>query len=242
MIQFIGFLLAVSGAIILYSGLRWFLPSRARRRPERRRSRPKSIYPAKPAPVRNESGPFTRTKLGDRVRYRHPDKGEQTGKVIGYIQYTELWQRRKDPAEPWIPTGNTFQSVWLGDTLLYFWKGQLWIMDSYDSVSDTDIKRNFLPAAKRFGQSDETALVNFAYPPGSWEITDIGKFRVYGTAGEGLRLTQDALGRFIHARGGTGLEGRALVVEDYQEGHGGQDTVWLGWAADVSDVLEIIRD
>ena len=241
MIQFIGFVLAVTGAIVFFSGLRWWIPGLLPRQTRRMRFRPEAKSFTAEA-IQDHAGPFTRTKLGDRVRFRHPERGELVGKVLGYIKYTELWQRRKNPSEPWVPTGNTFQSVWLGDILLYYWKGALRILDAYEPVNDVEIKRTFLPAARAFGQSDETARVNFAYPPGSWEITDIGKFRVYGIAGEGLRLEQDAVGRFIHATGGTGLSGRVLVVEDYQEGAGGQDTVWIGWEADVSDVLEIIRD
>jgi hypothetical protein len=112
-------------------------------------------------------------------------------------------------------------------------------LDASDPITDAEIKRTFLPAAHKFGESDETAAVNLAYPPGSWRITDIGKFDVSGAEGSGLRLSAGATGRFIHAAGDTGLEDRALVVEDYLEGAGGQDTVWKGWKIDWTSIMEI---
>ena len=57
--------------------------------------------------------------------------------------------------------------------------------------------------------------------------------------GQGLRLQAGAVGRFIHARGNTGNEGQALVVEDYLEGGGGQDTAWLGWSITWEDIQTV---
>jgi len=44
------------------------------------------------------------------------------------------------------------------------------------------------------------------------------------------------VGRFIHA---SGADNRALVVEDYQSGSGGQDTAWTGWSIAWEDVSRI---
>ena len=51
--------------------------------------------------------------------------------------------------------------------------------------------------------------------------------------GSGLRLSPGAVGRFIHAMG---ADNRALVVEDYQSGSGGQDTAWIGWQVMWEDI------
>lgn len=172
-------------------------------------------------------GDFERAKLGQTITVNHPKRGPITGKILGTIRYTELWQRVKSPSEPWVPTGNTYTAHWLGNFMIYEWKYNLWLLDEYDSLTDKDIATNFMPYAKRFGESNETAEVIFAYPPASWKITDIGKFSVQGAEGTGLRLNPGAVGRFIHC---SGDGGRALVVEDYQSGSGGQDTAWIGYS------------
>jgi hypothetical protein len=184
-------------------------------------------------------GEFAAARLGQRITYNHPERGGLTGVILGTIHYAELWQRRKAPSEPWVPTGNSFTAHWIGDTLLYHWKDRLYVLDSYDMITDAEIAQQILPHAKTFGQSDETAQVSFAYPPASWTITDIGKFHVESAEGSGLRLQAGADGRFLHARGGTDNENRALVVEDYQEGSGGQDTVWRGWMISWDDLQSI---
>ncbi len=174
-------------------------------------------------------GEFAAARLGQKITYTHPERGGLTGIILGTIHYAEQWQKRKAPSEPWVETGNVFTAHWLADTLLYHWKDRLYLLDSYDRITDAEIAQQILPHAKRFGASDETAEVSFAYPPASWTVTDIGKYRVSSAEGQGLRLQAGAVGRFLHARGNSGNEGQALVVEDYQEGAGGQDTVWRGW-------------
>jgi hypothetical protein len=169
---------------------------------------------------------FFRAELGQTVVFDHPQRGPVTGKILGVIHYTELWQRLNKPSEPWVPTGNTFAALWCGSFLLYEWQNRLYALDEYEALSDSDIANTFLPHARRFAQSDQTAQVTFAYPPATWTIVDIGKFEVARADGAGLRLNPGAVGRFIHARG---ADGRALVVEDYQSGQGGQDTAWIGW-------------
>lgn len=224
-----GFSLLLSGVMELYESL--FAPGKQRRAA---RSRHSQFFQESGGPAG-----FSRARPGASVEFRHPENGPQRSVIRGTIRYVELWQRRSHPSEPWVPTGNRFTAHWTGEALLYAWKGDLWLLDRFEQISDAEIKQHFAGPARRFGASDETARVNFAYPPGSWLITDIGKFRVEATWGEGLRLTPGANGRFIHAGGGTGLEGRALVVEDYLEGHGGHDTVWRGWKIEWDDLLQI---
>jgi len=181
-------------------------------------------------------GEFQRARIGQNITVKHPQRGPITGKIIGTIRYVELWQRVKSPSEPWVPTGNQFTAHWLGNFMLYEWKGSIWLFDQYDMLTDKDVATNFMPYAQRFGQSNETADVYFAYPPATWKITDIGKFSVQSAEGSGLRLSTGAVGRFIH---GLGDGGRALVVEDYQSGSGGQDTAWIGYSITWEDVQRI---
>ena len=228
----IGLVMMVVGFNLIRQGNRMapVMPARARRAP----AGPAAPVPAsggKPMarPLSGKAGQFGAAGPGKRLTYKHPERGSLSAAILGTIHYAELWQRRKAPSEPWIPTGNIFAAHWLGDTLLYHWKDRLYVLDSYDIITDAEISQQVMPAAKQFGQSDETAEVSFAYPPASWIVTDIGKFQVESTEGSGLRLQAGAVGRFLHARGGSGNEGHALVVEDYQEGSGGQDTAWRGW-------------
>jgi hypothetical protein len=181
-------------------------------------------------------GGFQRARLGQTITVNHPKRGPITGKILGTIRYTELWQRVKAPNEPWVPTGNLFTAHWLGNFMIYEWKDSVWLLDEYDALTDQDIATNFLPYAKRYGESNETADVYFAYPPATWKITDIGKFSVQAAEGSGLRLNVGAVGRFIH---GSGDGGRALVVEDYQSGGGGQDTAWIGYALNWKDIQRV---
>jgi hypothetical protein len=178
-------------------------------------------------------GRFHAARVGQYVTALHPVNGQFTKKIVGSIKYDELWQRRKDPNEPWVPTGNQFVAHWLGDMLIYEWKEQLFLLDQFDALTDQVVAQNFLPYAKQFGASDESATVQFTYPPATWTITDIGKFRVASVEGDGLRLGASAIGRFIHA---SAYDKRALVVEDYQSGSGGQDTAWIGYSIKWDDV------
>ena len=125
---------------------------------------------------------------------------------------------------------------WLGNLLLYEWQNRFYLLDAYEPISDQDLQTSFLPYAKRFGQSNQTAHVVFDWPPASWVVKDIGKFSVVQAQGTGLRLSQGAVGRFIH---GEGADNRAIVVEDYQSGSGGQDTAWTGWAITWNDLVKI---
>ena len=193
----------------------------------------------KPPPSKTDNpmrDKFLNARLGQTIVVQHPQRGQLTGQILGSIRYTELWQRTNSPSEPWVPTGNEYAAHWMGNWMLYEWQGRLYLFDEYDALSDQDIQAKFLPFAKQFAQSNQTAKVTFAYPPASWTMADIGKFTVAHAEGSGLRLNQGATGRFIHC---TGADNRALVVEDYQSGSGGQDTAWIGWQIEWSDVVKI---
>jgi hypothetical protein len=209
-------------------------------------ARPNRLAQARPPartapPVTTRSGDsmqaqFFNARLGQTITFEHPQRGTVTGKILGSITYTELWQRVNSPAEPWVPTGNSFAAHWLGSFMLYEWQTRFYVLDEYQPLSDQEINTSFLPYAKRFAQSDQTAQVSFAWPPASWTIVDIGRFEVARAEGSGLRLNVGAVGRFIHARG---ADQRALVVEDYQSGQGGQDTAWIGYELDWQALLKI---
>ncbi len=179
-------------------------------------------------------GDFQSARVGQTIMINHPVRGSIGGKIIGSIKYTELWQRVKNPSEPWVPTGNQFSAYWLDSNLLmYEWKDQLFALDQFDSLTDNDIATKFLPYAKQFGASNETADITFTYPPSTWKIYDIGKFNVANADGSGLRLSAGDVGRFIHANG---PDNRVLVIEDYQSGGSGNDTAWNGYLIEWDDI------
>lgn len=173
---------------------------------------------------------------GQTAAIRHPKRGDITARILGIIDYTELWQSQPGANSPWVPTGNTFVALWLGDYMLYEWQSRLYLFDQGQDLTDQEINATFLPAARQFAQSGQTARVTLSWPPLTWTVVDIGRFSVARAEGAGLRLNLGAQGRFIHA---AGEDQRVLVVEDYQSGGGGQDTVWQGWQITWSDVKAI---
>jgi hypothetical protein len=171
-------------------------------------------------------------KVGQQIRVPHSVRGELTVHVQGRILFTELWQQSRSPQSPWVPTGNQFAGFWLnGEMLLLNWQSRFYLLDENNTVSDSDIARDFAPHARKFAQSDQSADVYFAYPPASWHIDDIGKFRIDAVEGSTLPVRVGAIGRFVHA---SGDGGRALVLEDYEGG--AQDTVWIGWQLKEEDI------
>lgn len=190
------------------------------------------IPPAGVKPMQAQA--FDWIQIGQRIRVPHPNQGELTLYVLGRIAYQELWQTSRGPQSPWVPTGNTFLGFWLENNILLLnWQTRAYLLDEHVPLSDADIQRDFLPYARQFAQSDQTATVHFAYPPASWKIEDIGKFRVQAADGEGLMFRPGATGRFIHSSGDSG---RALVVEDYEGGGGGQDSAWIGYQIEADAV------
>jgi hypothetical protein len=173
---------------------------------------------------------------GQTAVFRHPKRGEITATILGVIHYAELWQTARGPNAPWVPTGNTFVALWLGDYMLYEWQGRLYLFDEGQDLTEQQINTSFLPYARQFAQGNQAAQVTFAWPPLTWTMVDIGRFAADRVEGSGLRLNAGAQGRFIHA---AGEDRRALVVEDYQSGGGGQDTVWIGWQITWDDVVAV---
>lgn len=176
-------------------------------------------------------------QLGQRIRVRHPVQGDLTVYVMGQVIFDELWQTSRGPQSPWVPTGNAFSGFWLETNLfLLNWQNRYYLLDEMNPISDPEIQRDFLPHARKFAQSDQTADVYFSYPPTMWHIDDIGKFRIRSTDGEGLRMSAGAVGRFIHASGSAQEANirRSLVLEDYEGG--GQDTVWIGYLINDNDI------
>lgn len=175
---------------------------------------------------------FDWVKVGDRLFVPHPQRGEWMAHVLGRVVFAELWQLRRGPQEPWVPTGSAFAGFWLeGGLYLLDWQNRTYLLDEAVELSDADIQQQFAPYARKFAASDQTESVYFAYPPAMWHIDDIGKFRVEQVAGEGLRVRPGAVGRFIHAGGDSN---RALVVEDYEGGGG--DMAWIGYQIDAEEV------
>lgn len=176
-------------------------------------------------------------QLGQRIRVRHPVQGELTVYVMGQVIFDELWQTSRGPQSPWVPTGNAFSGFWLENNLfLLNWQNRFYLLDEMNPISDPEIQRDFMPHARKFAQSDQTADVYFSYPPTMWHIDDIGKYRIRSIEGEGLRMSTGAVGRFIHASGSAQEANirRSLVLEDYEGG--GQDTVWIGYLISDKDI------
>jgi hypothetical protein len=172
-------------------------------------------------------------KLNQRLALQHPVKGRLEGRVLGKYVFAELWQQTRGPQVPWTPTGNAYLGAWLeGGIFLLNWQNRYYVLDQRTELSDNDIQRDFMPHARKFAQSDQTAAVHFDYPPAVWRIDDIGKFQVSGAEGQGLPLRPGASGRFIHCSGDSR---RALVVEDY-EGAGGRDAAWVGCLLEETDI------
>jgi hypothetical protein len=175
-------------------------------------------------------------EIGKTVRVVHPQKGELTFRVRGRLLYTELWQASKGPNVPWTPTGNYYAGFALEpNAYLLNWQDRFYILEERRSLTDMDINRDFMPYAKQFAQSNQTAHVEIFYEDRHWLIVDIGRFAVEFEDGEGSHLHKGAIGRFIHA---SQYGGMALVVDDFQSGgSGGQDTLWKGFQIKETDIM-----
>jgi len=181
-------------------------------------------------------------EIGKTVRVTHPHKGEQSYKVRGRLLYTELWQASSGPTVPWTPTGNYYAGFALEpNAYLLNWQDRFYILEERRALTDMDINRDFLPYAKQFAQSNQTARVEFSYAGGRWLMVDIGRFAIEFEDGEGLHLHKGAIGRFIHATSSnpsTSSGQAALVIDDFQSGgSGGQDTLWRGFQVKETDII-----
>jgi hypothetical protein len=174
-------------------------------------------------------------EIGKSVRVVHPQSGEMTYGVRGRLLYTELWQATSGPNVPWTPTGNYYAGFLL-DPVAYLlnWQERFYLLTEVHPLTDMEINRDFLPYAKQFAQSNQTANVEFPYAGARWKMVDIGRFAIEFEEGEGNHLHKGAIGRFIHASSGTG----ALVLDDFQSGgSGGQDTLWKGFQVKETDII-----
>jgi len=202
------------------------------------------VQPARPAQPVAQAAPAAAAKtpdlnwikVGDRISLPHPVAGTLTVFVSAKATYQELWQTQRGPQAPWVPTGSIFTGYWLEtNRFLLSWQNRCYILDEGVPISDADIQRDLAPYARQFAQSNQTAEVLFAYPPASWKMDDIGKFRIATLEGSGLNARLGGVGRFIHA---SGSDKRALVVEDY-EGGSGQDMAWNGYLIDLSEIKPV---
>jgi hypothetical protein len=173
-------------------------------------------------------------EIGKSVRIVHPRKGALDFQVRGRLLFTELWQASRGPNVPWTPTGNYFAGFALEPAAyLLNWQDRFYLLDERRGLSDMDINRDFVPYARQFAQSDQTARVEFSYAGGRWRMVDIGRFAIEFEDGEGSHLHKGAVGRFIHAAS----DNQALLVDDFQSGgSGGQDTLWRGFQIQETDI------
>jgi hypothetical protein len=177
-------------------------------------------------------------EIGKTVRVIHPQKGEQTYQVRGRLLYTELWQASRGASVPWTPTGNYYAGFALEpDAYLLNWQERFYLLETRRALTDMDINRDFMPYAKQFAQSNQTARVQYSYEDAYWRIVDIGRFAIEFEEGEGLHLRKGAIGRFIHSDCDRQDDKQALVLDDFQSGgSGGQDTLWRGWRINENDI------
>jgi hypothetical protein len=181
-----------------------------------------------------EPAKLTGLEIGKSVQVVHPQKGALTYQVRGRLLFTELWQATRGPNVPWTPTGNYFAGFALEPAAyLLNWQDRFYLLEERRSLTDTDINRDFVPYARQFSQSDQTAKVDFSYDGDRWRMVDIGRFAIEFEDGKGSHLHKGAVGRFIHAASND----QALVVDDFQSGgSGGQDTLWRGFQIKETDI------
>jgi hypothetical protein len=173
-------------------------------------------------------------EIGKSVQINHPIKGQQVYQVRGRLLFAELWQASRDPGVPWTPTGNYFAGFALEpEEYLLSWKNRFFLLEEHRSPTDMEINRDFIPYAREFGRSDQTAKIGFSEGGTHWTMMDIGRYSIEFEEGEGLHFHKGAVGRFIHASSGN----RALVLDDFQSGgSGGQDTLWKGFLVQETDI------
>lgn len=172
-------------------------------------------------------------EINQPVHVAHPKDGELILSVRRRIYYGELWQVHMKPDVPWTLTGSYYVGLALNKSLfLMNWQSRFYLLDSHFPLTDMDINRDFAPHARKFAASNQTAKVVFDYRGTKWHINDIGRFRVEFADGNETNVSAGAAGRFIHA----GFDNRALVVEDYQSGGNGPDTLWMGYEITEKDI------
>lgn len=172
-------------------------------------------------------------EIGQAVLMKHPRQGEINLAVQNRVYYGELWQAQMRQDVPWTLTGNYYARLGLGgDTYLLNWQDRFYLLDSQSSLTDMDINRDFAPYARQFAASNQTANFSFRFRELYWHMEDIGRFRIEFAEGDGIKVSPGAVGRFIHAS----HDNRVLVVEDYQTGGSGLDTLWMGYRIEEEDI------
>ena len=190
-----------------------------------------SLFPEKKLPNPKFLGDV---ELEQSVRVTHPEKGRLDLRVTNRIYYGELWQAQQKANIPWTLTGNYYAGLGLDNGMfLINWQSRFFLLDSNSPLTDNEINRDFATPARKFGASNQTADVYFIFNELSWRIDDIGRFRIELTDGPDINQEPGAVGRFIHAS----HEHRIIVVEDYQSGGTGQDTLWMGYKIKKSDIV-----
>jgi len=171
-------------------------------------------------------------EIGNPVHIKHPKQGELVRSVVHRIYHGELWQTEMQKGVPWTLTGNYYVGLGLGDELyLLNWQSRFYILDSKSPLTDMDINQKFSQPAREFAASNQTRNVTFVLET-IWQMEDIGRYRIEFAEGESARVGAGAVGRFIHAS----HDNRILVVEDYQMGGSGLDTLWMGYQIKESDI------
>jgi hypothetical protein len=177
-------------------------------------------------------GKWGDVEIGQSVNIKHHHQGNVNLSVTYRIWYGELWQAQMKPNVPWTLTGNYYVGLGLEkETFLLNWQNRFYLLDSQSSL--TDINRDFSQAARSFAASNQTREVTFLYDKTVWKIDDIGRFRIEFTEGDGIILSPGAVGRFIHAR----RDNKILVIEDYQSGGVGLDTLWMGYQIEEENIM-----
>ena len=172
-------------------------------------------------------------EIGNTIRVNHPKKGTLDLPVVNRIYFGELWQAEMKPNVPWTLTGDYYVGLGLAnDLFLLNWQSRFYLLEVYRPLTDMSINRDFAPYARKFGASNQTRTIRFPYHDGTWEMFDIGRFRIEFAEGNGIRVSPGAIGRFIHARQGK----QVLVVEDYQSGGSGLDNVRQGYEIKETDI------
>lgn len=178
-------------------------------------------------------GKWSDVEIGQLVKVRHPKERDENLSVVYRIWYGELWQAQMKSNVPWTLTGNYYVGLGLeSETFLLNWQNRFYLLDSRSSLTDMDINRDFAQAARSFAASNQTREVTFLYDKTIWRIADIGRFRIEFTEGNGSIVSPNAVGRFIHAR----RDNKILVIEDYQSGGVGLDTLWMGYQIEEDNI------
>jgi zinc-ribbon domain len=177
-------------------------------------------------------GRWADIEIGQPIELKHPKLGELHRSVVHRIYYGELWQAQMKQNVPWTLTGSYYAGLGLGDNMLLInWQSRFYVLDSKSPLTDMEINQRFAKAAREFAASNQTKYVTFILDT-VWRMEDIGRFRIEYAEGEGISVSPGAVGRFIHAS----HDDRVLVVEDYQTGGNGLDTLWQGYHIEEQEI------